>query len=75
MPWQSMACRMALATLVTLAYIWLTLGEHHHVGSRQRADAPGDVRHQVLGDAQIRSPRRVEGGLVVVTVRKVRAIK
>jgi len=29
---------MALATLVTLAYIWLALGEHHHVGSRQRAD-------------------------------------
>jgi len=69
LPWQS--SRVALATLVTLAYIRLALGEHDHVGSRQRADAARYVGHQVLGDAQVRPPGGVEGGLVVVTERKV----
>jgi len=69
LPWQS--SRVALATLVTLAYIRLALGEHDHVGSRQRADAARYVGHQVLGDAQVRPPGGVEGGLVVVAARMV----
>lgn len=60
---------MATLVDVPLAYILLALGEHDHVGSGQRADASRYVRHQVFGDAEVRAPGGVEGGLVVVPVR------